>query len=195
MKKAGVKSKIKKSETEPKQDVLAGTKHEPGARVADIGAFVKDWAATHKGGKWNVVHAAQWVVNLKSIAGGIEMKLPASQRPTDKEIAATAANQINLSSTMPKGTVGVTVHGGWITLEGEVESYYQKAYAENATEHLSSVKGVFTQITIKPALTSAQLETSTKSTFGQNAPLVAYQSQVEAARKVVLCGKVQSHAE
>jgi VCBS repeat-containing protein len=127
---------------------------------------------------------------LKSIAGGIEIKLPHAQRPTDKEIAATAANQINLSSTMPKGTVGVTVHGGWITLQGEVEWHYQKTYAENAVEHLAGVKGVFNQIMIKSTLTSAQVETAIISAFGQNAPLVE-----AAGNKGVLCGKVQSYAE
>jgi hypothetical protein len=193
MENATMKIKIKKSEPELKPDVLADLKCQHGIKVADIDAFVRDWAWAQQGGKWNVMDAAKWVANLKSIAGRIEIELPPSQRRTDKEIAATAANQINLSSTMPKGTIEVTVHGGWIILEGEVESYYQKAYAENATEHLAGVKGVVNQITIKPTLASAQVKTAIKFASEQNTTLLATLSQVKVAGKT--CGNVHSYAE
>ena len=178
MKKATMK--IKKSETKPKPDVLADFKCAHGAKPADIAVFVKDWAVALKGGKWDAVQAAKWVASVKSIAGGIE-KLPDSQRRMDKDIAATATNQIYLSSTVPKGTVGIMVHDGWITLEGEVGWCYQKNYAANAVEHLAGVKGVSNQMTIKPNLASEQVETAVKSASDQIALLIASKSKMEVA--------------
>ncbi|MGD0815253.1 MAG: BON domain-containing protein [Verrucomicrobiota bacterium] len=153
-----MKITIKKCETAPKQDARGHLKCGRGVEVTDIGAFMKDWAMALEGKKGNGVSEADWAAIVKEITGGIELKPPGSQRPTDKEIAATAANQIYLSKTVPKGTVGIMVHEGWITLEGEVEWCYQKNYAENAVEWLAGVKGVSNQIRIKRTMTPAEIE-------------------------------------
>jgi len=79
---------------------------------------------------------------------------------------------------------------------GEVEWYYQKAYAENATEHLAGVKGVINQITIKTIPASAEVETAAISAFWQNVPWGVNKSQVKSTGNMgVLRGEVRSHAE
>ena len=174
-----MKSNIKKSDTELKTDVLAELKYEPSVKVTDIGVLVKDGAvtlngyATSYGEKWDAVRAAKRVAGVKAIADDIEVKLPDSLRRTDGDIAAAAANQINWSTTIPTGTVGVTVREGWITLEGEVEWWYQKTAAENAVRYLAGVKGVTNLITIKPKVAPAAVATAIKSAFERNAILDA----------------------
>ena len=197
-----MKSDIKKSDTELKSDVLAELKYEPSVKVTDIGVLVKDGVVTLNGyassygEKWDAVRAAKRVAGVKAIADDIEVKLPDSQRRTDGDIAAAAANQIDWSTTIPTGAVEVTVREGWITLEGEVEWWYQKNAAENVVQYLAGVKGVTNLITIKPKLAPAEVETAIKSAFERNALLDATKIQVETSgNKVVLRGKVRNYAE
>jgi len=197
-----MKSNIKKSDTQLKTDVLAEFEYEPSVNAADIGVLVKDGAvtlngyATSYGEKWDAVRVAKRVAGVKAIADDIEVKLPGSERRTDGDIAAAAAQQINWSTTIPTGTVEVTVREGWITLEGEVEWWYQRNAAENVVLHLAGVKGVSNLITIKPKLAPADVETAIKSAFERNALLDANKIQVETSgSKVTLRGKVRSYAE
>jgi len=197
-----MKSNVIKSDPELKNDVLAELKYEPSVRVEDIGVLVKDGTVTLNGyassygEKWDAVRAAKRVAGVNAIADDIEVKLLDSRRRTDGDIAAAAANQINWSTTIPTGTVEVTVREGWITLEGEVEWWYQKDAAEDAVRYLAGVKGLTNLITIKPKVAPAGIATAIKSAFERSAVLDANRIQVETSgNKVTLRGKVRNHAE
>ena len=197
-----MKSNIGKTDPELKNDVLAELKYEPSVHVENIGILVKDGAVTLNGytstfsEKWDAVRAAKRVAGVRAIANDIEVKLPDSQRRTDGDIADAAVNQIEWSTTIPAGTIGVTVCGGWITLEGKVEWWFQRNAAENAVQHLAGVKGVTNLITIKPKVAPAEVATAIKSAFERNALLDATKIQVETSgNKVTLRGKVRNHAE
>jgi osmotically-inducible protein OsmY len=193
---------VKKSDAELKKDVLAEFEYEPSVNVADIGVLVKDgtvtlngYASTY-GEKWDAVRVAKRVAGVKAIADDIEVKLSDSQRRTDGDIAAAAANQIKWSTTIPTGTVEITVRDGWITLEGEVEWWYQRSAAENVVFRLAGVKGVTNLITIKPKVAPVEIQSAIKSAFERNALLEANKIQVETSgSKVTLRGKVRTHAE
>jgi osmotically-inducible protein OsmY len=170
--------------------------------VTDIGVLVKDGAvtlngfATSYGEKWDAVRAAKRVGGVRAIADDIQVKLPDSRQRTDGDIAAAAAHQLDWSTTIPTGTVEVTVREGWITLEGEVEWWYQRSAAENAVLRLAGVKGVSNLITVKPKLAPAEVATAIKSAFERNALLEANKIQVETSgNKVTLRGKVRTYAE
>jgi VCBS repeat-containing protein len=152
--------------------------------------------ASSYGEKWNVVQATKRVAGVRAIADDIEVKLPDSQRRTDGDIAAAAVNQIGWSTAIPTGTVGVTVREGWITLDGQVDWWYRKDAAESAVQHLTGVKGVTNQITIKPTLEPADVEKTIKSAFARSAILDAKKIQVATTgNKVVLSGTVRNHTE
>jgi len=193
---------IKKSDTELKNDVLAELKYEPGVKVTDIGVLVKDGTvtlngyATSYGEKWDAVRAAKRVAGVNAIADDIAVKLPDSKLRTDGDIAAAAASQIDCCTTVPTGAVQVTVREGWITLEGQVEWWYEKDSAENAVRYLAGVKGVTNLITIKPKPAVAGIVTAIRSAFERNAVLDANKIEVETSgNTVTLRGKVRNHAE
>jgi osmotically-inducible protein OsmY len=197
-----MKSNVKKSDTELKNDVIAELKYEPSVSITDIGVLVKDGAvtlngyATSYGEKWDAVRAAKRVAGVNGIADDIEVKLPNCQRRTDGDIAGAAARQIEWSTTIPSGSVSVTVRGGWITLEGQVEWWYQKTSAENAVRYLAGVEGVTNLITIKPKLAPEGVETAINSAFQRSAVLDAKKIQVETSgNTVTLRGKVRNYAE
>jgi VCBS repeat-containing protein len=197
-----MKNNIKKSDLELKTDVLAELKYEPGVAVTDIGVLVKDGAVTLNGyvtsygEKWDAVRATKRVAGVSAIADDIEVKLRDSIRRTDGEIAAAAANQINpASTTMPQG-IEVTVREGRITLEGEVEWWYQKNAAESAVQYLAGVKGVNNLITVKPKASSTDIATDIQSAFKRNALFDARKIQVDASgSNVTLRGKVRNYGE
>ena len=193
---------IAKSDAEIKSDVLAELIFEPSVKVTDIGVLVKDGTvtlngfATSYGERWDAVRAAKRVAGVKAIADNIEVKLLESLRCTDGDIATAAANQIDWFLAIPHGTVGITVREGRITLDGEVEWWYQKNGSENAVLHLAGVKAVNNLITIKLKLASEDVQTAIKSAFERNALFDARKIQVETiGNKVVLRGKVRNHAE
>jgi osmotically-inducible protein OsmY len=191
-----------KTDTEIKNDVLSELKYEPSVKVTDIGVLVKDGTvtlngyATSYGEKWGAVNSAKRVAGVRAIADDIEVRFPESMDRTDGDIAAAAAMHIDWSYTVPKKTVQVTVREGWITLEGQVEWWYQKDAAENAVRHLSGVKGVYNSITIKPRLSAVKIEDAIQLAFERSALVDANKIEVETSEnKVTLRGKVRNHAE
>ena len=193
---------MEKSDTEIKSDVLSELAFEPSVNVTDIGVLVKDGAVTLNGyarsygEKWNAVRAAKRVGGVTAIADDIEVKLPESLRRTDGDIAAAAVNQINGSTSIPTGTVGITVREGWITLEGQLEWWYQKNDAQYAIQHLWGVTGVSNLITIKPKLKPSDVDSAIERAFDRNAFLDAERIEVKTSGgKVTLSGKVRNYAE
>jgi osmotically-inducible protein OsmY len=191
-----------KTDPELQKDVLDELQWEPSVNVADIGVSVKDGAVTLSGSvsnygeKWDAVQAAKRVAGVTALADDIEVKVPGSQHRTDGDIAAAAADHIKWSTTIPAGTVEVTVRNGWITLEGKVEWWYQKNAAENAVRYLTGVKGVTNLITIVPKPASAEVASAIRSAFERDAVLDSGKIQVETSgNKVTLRGKVRNHAE
>jgi osmotically-inducible protein OsmY len=201
-KQSNMKSNIKKTDAELKNDVLAELKYEPGVHVEDIGVLVKEGAVTLNGyarsygEKWDAVRAVKRVAGTRAIADDIQVRVPDLEQRTDGEIAAAAAKRIESSITIPQDAVKVTVRDGWIILEGEVEWWYQRNSAETLVQHLAGVKGVTNRITIKPKLASSEVATAITSAFQRNALLDANRIQVEtSADKVILRGKVRNYAE
>jgi osmotically-inducible protein OsmY len=191
-----------KTDTQLKTDVLSELKYEPTVKVTDIGVLVKDGTvtlngyATNYGEKWDAVHAVKRVAGVKAIADEITVNLPGSLHHTDGDLATAAADKIDWSTTIPAAAVVVTVREGWLTLNGEVEWWYQKNAAEQVVQHLAGVKGVSNLITLKPKVITAEVETAIKSAFQRNALLDAEQIHVETAgSKVILRGIVRNFAE
>jgi osmotically-inducible protein OsmY len=171
-------------------------------KVTDIGVLVKEGTVTLKGEvpsyfeKWDVVRAAKRVTGVRAIADKIDVRLPDLLCHTDSDIASAAAHIIDWSSSIPADTLTVTVREGWITIEGEVEWWYQKNAAETLLRHLKGVKGVSNMISIKPRLTSCAVESDIRAAFKRNALMGA--NKINAMvydNKVTLTGNVRNYAE
>jgi osmotically-inducible protein OsmY len=193
---------IEKTDTELQKDVMSELKYDPRVKVSDIGVIAKNGTvtlngyATSYGEKWEAVHATKRVAGVKAIADDIEIQLPASYHRTDTDIAAAAINQIQWSTTIPNGTVQATVRNGWITLEGEVEWWYQKNVVGDLVKQMVGVKGVTNSISISPKVTKNEVETDIKAAFKRSAMLDANHIRVETAgNNVTLHGQVRNYSE
>ncbi len=191
-----------KSDAEIKTDVLAELEYEPSVKVADIGVLVKDGTVTLNGfatsyaEKWEAVRAAKRVSGVTAIADDIKVKLWDSFVRTDGDIATTAANQIKWITSIPTGKVQLTVSDGWITLEGELEWWFEKNEAERAVQSLAGVKGVTNEIKIKPKVSAPVIEFDIERALERNALLDDRDIEVAVSgTKVTLRGTVSNYSE
>jgi osmotically-inducible protein OsmY len=187
-----------KTDTEIKTDVLSELKYDPSLKVTDIGVLVTDGTVTLNGyttsfdKKLAAVHAVKRVAGVVAIADDIQLRIPDVNHRTDGEIAAATAHQITWSTTIPKGTVEITVRNGWVILEGEVEWWYQKNAAELVVQHLSGVYGVSNSISIKSIDKIPPVGMDIEAAIARNAMLDASKIRVEiVGSKVILHGTVQ----
>ena len=197
-----MKTIVEKSDTEIKSDVLAELKYEPSVKVTDIGVLVKDGTVTLNGcassyaEKWEAVRAAKRVAGVTAIADDITVKPWDSFVRTDADIATTAAHQIKWITSIPTGKVQITVSDGWITLDGELEWWFEKDEAERTVRGLTGVKGVSNLIKIKPKLSASQIVSEIKCAFDRNSQLYDCEIEVEASGgKVTLRGTVYNYSE
>jgi len=133
---------------------------------------------------------------VKALAVELKVELPGSSERTDSDIARAAENALKWDVLVPNDRIKVTVEDGRITLEGEVDWQFQKSAAEGAVLHLTGVKGVTNQITIKPKVAATEVKEKIEAAIRRNAILDAQQIKVQAdGGKVTLSGSVHSWAE
>ena len=190
------------SDTDLKNDILSELKYEPSVATSDIGVLVNDGTVTLNGcatsywEKSNALRAAKRVVGVNAIADEIQVKLSGSLIRTDGDIAAAAGEQIKWSPSIPDDAVKVTVREGWITLEGNVEWWYQKNAAENVVHYLPGVIGVSNEICINPKLSADSIESDIRAAFERSGLLDADEVVVSTSgNSVTLRGKVRTYAE
>jgi osmotically-inducible protein OsmY len=191
-----------RTDVQIKTDVLSELAFEPAVKVTDIGVLVKDGIVTltgttaNHGEKWHAIRAAKRVSGVKGLADDITVTLAEPHRRTDTEIATAAVHQIEWSTTIPRTTVRVTVRDGWITLEGEVEWWFQKIAAETVMHYMVGVKGIKNQITIKPLISAADVGKAIRTAFERNAMLDGRKIEVTTqGSTVTLAGTVANSAE
>jgi osmotically-inducible protein OsmY len=197
-----MKTIVEKSDEELKVDVLAELEFDPSVKVSDIGVLVKhgivtlNGYATSYGERFAAIRSAKRVAGVKGIADDIEVRLADSSRRSDGDIAAAAVDQIDWNSTIPKGIAQVTVHDGWITLQGEFEGWHEKGAVESAVKYLEGVKGVTNLITLKSTVAPVDLESVIKVALERNVMLDADKIQVEiSGSNITLLGKVRNYVE
>jgi osmotically-inducible protein OsmY len=186
------------------KDVVAELKWEPGLRDDDIAVSVRDGVVTLGGfadsfaDKWRAERVASRVKGVRAIADDIEVRLPSTSERPDPEIARAAVNALEWNILVPHDRLKVTVEKGWVTLEGEVDYYYQAEEAERSVRHLTGVKGVTTLITVRsqPTPSVEEVKRRIKEALQRGAEFDADRITVEVqGHKVILKGTVRSYAE
>jgi len=191
-----------KSDRELQLDVLDQLRWEPAVKATDIGATVKDGVVTLEGTvesfaeKWAAEKAVKRLPGVKALAVELQVELPGSSERTDTDIARAAETALKWDVLVPHDRIKVTVENGRIVLEGEVDWQFQKSAAERVVLHLTGVKGVTNQITVKPKVVPTEVKEKIEAALKRNAMLDAQRIKVQAdGGKVTLTGSVHSWAE
>jgi osmotically-inducible protein OsmY len=190
-----------KSDLQLQRDVQDELRWEPSVNAAAIGVSVTDGIVTLTGPvetfaeKRGAVRSTQRVAGVRGIADNLEVRLPHLQERTDADIARAAIHILEWNVFVPHGRVTVTVHNGWITLEGVVEWQYQRAAAEHAVHSLRGVRGVTNVITVKPAVTAPGVKAHIEAALRRRAAADGQDITVDIrGPKAILSGSVRSWA-
>jgi osmotically-inducible protein OsmY len=135
--------------------VLEELTWEPSVTAAHIGVTAKAGVVTLTGhvdtfaNKYAAERAARRVKGVMAVAEEIEVRLPSETRRGDDEIAAAVIERLAWNVSIPRNAIKVKVEKGFVTLTGEVHSFYQKEAAQQEVRRLFGVVGVSNQIAIK----------------------------------------------
>ncbi len=133
--------------------VLRQLEWDPQIDASAVGVAARHGAVTLTGyidsyaGKLAAERAAKHVRGVRAVANDIDVRLKLDR--TDADIAADVVRVIELRSTIPE-TVQATVHGGHVTLTGQVNWLFQRQDADRVVHHIRGVKGVQNYITVAP---------------------------------------------
>jgi osmotically-inducible protein OsmY len=185
-----------------RQNVENALEWDPGIDGTKIAVTVDHGVVTLRGDldsyaeKVAAERVALRVFGVKGVANDIEVRIGEQARRTDTDIAQAAVNVIAWDATVPPNQVTVTVDDGWVSLNGTVEFYFQRAAAERSVRSLRGIRGVFNNIVLKTPVRTTEVDRLIEDALKRNAELDARRINVTASDgTVVLTGHVRSWAE
>jgi osmotically-inducible protein OsmY len=194
------KAKITSADSDLRERVERQLDWEPEVTSTNIGVGAKDGVVTLTGfvpsyaERMAVERVAKHTYGVRAIANDI--KVQPKFMKTDSEIAADALKAIETRANVPDEEIKLTVKDGRITLEGDVDWYFQKNAAEVAIKYLSGVKGVTNVIKVKPRVSTSEVKHEIEEALKRNAEVDARRITVSSADgKVSLGGNVRSWLE
>lgn len=185
------------------QNVLDALEWEPSVREHEIAVAVRDGVVTLSGSvesyaeKYSAERTVEKVNGVRAIADELKVKLPAGMERSDTAIAHEVVNALRWNIQVPDQRIKSKVEHGWVTLEGDVDWYYQSDAAQRAVRYLTGVRGVTNLVHIKPrSVSTLEVSRKIKEALRRNAELDADHITVEAhGGHVTLRGSVRSYAE
>jgi len=189
-----------RSDAAIRADVLAELQWDPKITSPDIAVAVKDGVVTLSGfasSYWEkdaAEQVAKRVHGVKGVANDIKIKL--SYTRTDPEIARDAVHELESDVSIPHDRIKVSVHDGWVTLEGDVDWQYQKTQAETAVKKLKGVVGVINSLEVKSRIPPIEIKAKIEEALKRSAEFDAQRINVSVdGGTVTLSGAVRSWAE
>jgi osmotically-inducible protein OsmY len=183
-----------------RRNVEAEVHWDPELDASDIAVTVKDGVVTLTGfvrkydEKDDAERIAKRVLGVKAVVNDLQVKLPSER--LDREIAQDAVDALNRALPTESQNIKVTVRGGSITLEGQVQWDFQRRLAERAVQKVTGVKGVRNMINVEPKVTPMDLKAQIEEALKRSAEIQAKDIVVESDGGVVtLRGKVRSWVE
>lgn len=190
------------TDSQLQQAVIDALKFEPSVNAAHLGVTAADGVVTLSGyvenyaEKINAEHTARNVRGVKAIAEEIEVRLPATKKHADDEIAKRALDILKWNVAVPTDHIHVKVEHGVVTLTGEVDWQYQKTRAEAEVRFLGGVVGVVNQIAIKASAKPQEVREKIKSALERAADVEAQMIHIDVdGGRVTLSGMVHSWSE
>ena len=191
-----------KNDIELQNDVIEQLKWEPFLNACQIGVAVKNGIVTLSGQvdtyskKTMAERAAKKVSGVLAIAEDIQVGNSPGYRKTDTEVAEAVVNGLKWHTMIPEEKIQVSVEDGIVKLEGEVEWEYQRTQPASAIENLTGVRSVTNLISVKPKITSSEIQKKINAAFQRSATIDSGKIKAEVmGSRVTLRGKVRSFSE
>lgn len=167
--------------------------------AGEIGVSARKGAVTLTGsidsyaGKLAAERAVKRVRGVRTVANDLQVTL--RHERGDAEIAADAAQVLNMRPTLPEDVQAV-VHSGHVTLTGTVRTLFQRVIAERAVRHIRGVKGVVNRIVVARGVYAPDLRQQIVAALHRDAGIDPHGIKVTVADGAVLLeGRVGSWLE
>jgi len=133
---------------------------------------------------------------VRAVAEDIKVKVPGPLTRSDEDIARTASQVLEWNVLVPHKSIKMNVQNGIVTMNGEVDYWYQRDAAEQAVRPLPGVVMTNNRIIIKPAVKPQDVKDEIENAFRRNALLDTRRINVEThGGRVILTGSVRTWAE
>lgn len=190
-----------KTDSQLKSAILDKLRWEPTISSGDIDVATKDGIVTLSGTvphyveKWAAEKAVQRVEGVTAIVEELEVSLTGIHKRQDSEIAEAVVSSLTWNVWVP-GEIQSTIEDGWVTLNGAVSWEFQRNSAADAVRYISGVRGVSSNITLKPDVKPSAVKESIEKALKRDAGIDAKNVGVTAnGSKVTLRGKIRSWHE
>lgn len=188
---------------ELRKDVLEELEWDPSIDARTIGVAVEGGVIALTGHvasyaeKTDAERIVKRVHGVEGVANDIEVRLPTSIERDDVDVARAAVNALEWNVSIPKNRIQATVSDGWVTLEGDVDWYYEKRAAEDAVDIIAGVRGVTNKINVIARKARVEdVKEKIEAALERNAEVDAKQIDVQASDgTVTLTGTVRSWVE
>jgi osmotically-inducible protein OsmY len=195
--------KARKTDTQIHRDVLEELRWDSRVDETEVGVEVDGGVVTLTGtvSSWAkrlaAQEAARRVIGVLDVANDIKVKVAGAHARTDTEIAQAVRRALEWDVYVPDEKISSTVADGWVTLDGMVDNWSQRADAERAVRNLTGVKTVINKITVTAAKPGAQdVRKAIEQALERRAEREARRIQVDVRDGVAtLTGAVHSWAE
>lgn len=179
---------------------------EPTVDAAAVGVSVEGGAVTLSGhvGSYAeraaAVKAAWRVYGVTAVADDLKVELGPGDIRDDTDIATALTDAFKWNVQIPARNIQGTVAHGWITLNGTVDRYYERAEAERVARQLLGVRGIDNRVTVRaPTVVPADqrgIEKRITAALHRQAQIDARRVTVDLQEgKVTLRGSVSSWPE
>jgi osmotically-inducible protein OsmY len=193
----------KQQDIELRKDVLDELEWDPSIDARTIGVAIEGGIIALTGhvdsyaAKTNADRIVKRVHGVQGVANDLDVKPPVTFERDDVDIARSAVNALDWNASLPGDHIKVSVSKGWVTLDGEVDWYYQKRAAEDAVGILAGVRGVTDKIVVKARGPKVEdVKNKIEAALKRNAEIDSKKIAVQASDgKVTLSGTVRSWAE
>ncbi|MGA7795375.1 MAG: BON domain-containing protein [Candidatus Acidiferrales bacterium] len=184
-------------------DVLDELQYEPSVDASKIGVIVQNGIVSLTGtvasyAEQNAAtYAAERVAGVKAVANETKVELPSMHQRDDADIAQAVLNALKWHVWVPQDSIKISVERGWVTLEGTVNSKFQRTSADDAVRYLTGVNGLTNLIKVnQPAINSSEVKLKIENALRRATEVEAAHIKVDVqGNKVILRGHVRSWAE
>ncbi|ALS64315.1 BON domain-containing protein [Pandoraea apista] len=192
-----------KTDAQLQRDVMDELARDANIHANEIGVEVRDGIVTLSGDvtsfleKCEAERVAARVAGARAIVVSLEVLPALKDRQTDTDIARAALAMLRWHAGLPADGMHVKVENGWVTIEGNVESYAQRVLAENSVRTLRGVRGVINDIKVQDSPRRSEVVGQIAAALSRQAMREAHHIEISLLGngEVLLTGKVHSLAE
>jgi osmotically-inducible protein OsmY len=192
-----------KTDVDIQRDVLQELAWDPRVNRTDVGVEVKQGVVALVGTidsyakKQAACDAAHRVPGVLDVANDLEVRIPSPWAKNDTDIAHAVRNALVWDVFVPDQQIKSTVTSGWVTLEGQMDTAYQREDAMHVVERLSGVRGVTNLLTVKTkTVDAAKIRASIEEALKRQSERETKRIQIQVSEGLVtLSGTVRSWAE